>query len=891
MTLEEWEAILNSTRWDFLGEGSYNTTWKSRTPITIGKHRDYFIWKQPHAEGPLSDPARATRKWNLLNSSSGLHAYEYLSTKFAPGWLAPYVGNTPAPDRVRATKILSIYREHRILLLDGCQDTNILMYKGKPVCIDMDFTHRRGSVVSDSISADFSGSDTNDFFNKCAAKGRYPRSVLFINALQYLEFFLSEDQITNEYLSETILERLYILRCAKVHLTTDIMKDLVEENHRLLFQIKVLAYIELYFSPEEIKPEYLAAEFLETVNVLRRANIRLTANMMKGLLELMHFDKANEIDEGHIFEFLNTSWMTSPARHGQQHVIHLAAQYGLPTLVQTLVNNNSGLSDVKNAQNQTPLFLAAANGHDAVVTFLLDKDANIFTEAYYNYNVLNVAIANNRTSTVAILVNAILKKMAKEDIVLPLPLLVKRLHILHSEGITLNADLIARLQELIKVDVATEISDVLFLDFIKAGNIGAPVTPRRRHSIHLAAMSGLGTLCKTLVTSNSDLVNLTDENNSTPLIWAASRGHTDIVSFLVTQGAALNVALQHPSSSDVENDNYTALDLAIKGGFPDIVTMLQRAGAVCNKLLPVITEETRAGAGAGSSVKTISLEFLATKVKVLRQHNIDMIPRRLKRLVTLLHLDTAGEITDEMLLKFFNLPNMTAPANKGELQSIHLAAQYGLSRLVQTLLEHNPALALATDHHNRSPLDLACEKKHTSTITILADTIIKRLHKDPSLPEYLLPRLVSKLQVLSRAERPITEELIERLIELISFDKKDEIRDDLLLDFLDTGRMIAPAINGKFHVIHLAAKHGLVNLFQVLTTNNPALIHVTDPFSKKPLDWARICKQNAVIRFFRTEPLPTPIQPTAAKNFAFFSHPIVECLSGLGILSGVKSPR
>ncbi|EPS39086.1 hypothetical protein H072_7130 [Dactylellina haptotyla CBS 200.50] len=84
--------------------------------------------------------------------------------------------------------------------------------------------------------------------------------------------------------------------------------------------------------------------------------------------------------------------------------IHLAARFGLTEPTYSLISD--GICDVNavDSEDISPLYLAAENGHEGVVTVLLDHGANIETRDIYGRTALIKAVLANQESVVSLLV-------------------------------------------------------------------------------------------------------------------------------------------------------------------------------------------------------------------------------------------------------------------------------------------------------------------------------------------------------------------------------------------------------------------------------------------------------------------------------------------------------
>ena len=87
-----------------------------------------------------------------------------------------------------------------------------------------------------------------------------------------------------------------------------------------------------------------------------------------------------------------------------------------------------------------------------------------------------------------------------------------------------------------------------------------------------------------ILQAHPDLLNQKDENNQTPLLWAASRGHKEVVDYLISLGADLNAAT---SVTDIKHSHHgrTTLYWAVDGDHKTVVDSLLQAGATIDTLV------------------------------------------------------------------------------------------------------------------------------------------------------------------------------------------------------------------------------------------------------------------------------------------------------------------
>ena len=354
MTPEELMAIIDSTKWNELGAGSYNKAYVSEKPLTISGYTGLWVLKKPlpvvHKISLLmNNKTRAVRKWNLLNPL-------FPAIECEDGWLAPYIGDVEASDQQVANKVIDIYLRTRIILVDACSKCNFLMHLGEVVCIDVDLSLRRGSVASDEFTI----------------------SVLPIESLEFFKYWLER----GKYITVSI--------------------------------IKTLLYLEEYLDEADIKDSYISFKVLGKLNVLRDKNVVLSVAMMEKFIEITNLDDKSSITTAAFFALIKVGGIKAPYVKGSKHAIHVAAEFGLLFLVKELIKDNPELINVTDIHNQTPLIYAVAKRQNHIVEELIHHGAklniptqvlpdNIHYIKLHNCTPLDIAIKSNFEDTIIIL--------------------------------------------------------------------------------------------------------------------------------------------------------------------------------------------------------------------------------------------------------------------------------------------------------------------------------------------------------------------------------------------------------------------------------------------------------------------------------------------------------
>lgn len=202
---------------------------------------------------------------------------------------------------------------------------------------------------------------------------------------------------------------------------------------------------------------------------------------------------------------------------GKYHLIHIAAQKGHLKIVKMLLDENPDLLDVTDADNQTPILWAAAEGHAHVVDYLatLGADLTIATQngskTYQGYLPIHWATGKGH--------HAVVKQL---------------------------------------IDHGAEIN-------IRFGEM-------QYHLIHIAAQKGQLEIVKMLLDKNPALLELMDAYNQTPMLLAAANGHAHVVKYLISKKANLNCTTHRPNHKD---HGKTPLTRAMEGGHHEVTNLLQ----------------------------------------------------------------------------------------------------------------------------------------------------------------------------------------------------------------------------------------------------------------------------------------------------------------------------
>ncbi|MFC1726732.1 ankyrin repeat domain-containing protein [candidate division KSB1 bacterium] len=256
--------------------------------------------------------------------------------------------------------------------------------------------------------------------------------------------------------------------------------------------------------------------------------------------------------------------------------IHDAAKNGNLDKVKTLLAANPGLLNSKDNRGNTPIHSAVSKGRTSVISFLIEKGAEINSKNKNGLTPLFMALDMGRNNAAKILI----EKGADLQFTGYL-----RRTLLHMAARAGNTEIIFLLIEKgadvnakdskgstpLDIAVFTEKAGAAKLLLDKGGEFNAakPLTYEFESLLNKAVRRGKTDLVKFMIDVGGD-VNSTDESGYTKLQNAAASGQIDVVSLLLERG--VNV------TGKGENRK-TPLQLAVEHGHKDIYDMLISKGA------------------------------------------------------------------------------------------------------------------------------------------------------------------------------------------------------------------------------------------------------------------------------------------------------------------------
>lgn len=279
------------------------------------------------------------------------------------------------------------------------------------------------------------------------------------------------------------------------------------------------------------------------------------------------------------------------------------------------------------------------------------------------------------------------------------------------------------LKEFTKAIKANDVKKVVEMIKANAG-IVTTILPYGFVSIHVAAKNGCFDVLHSLLEEEPTLINITDDNNQTALLWAASIGHDEMVEYLAHKGADLNL----PTRSHTLEDVITPIHWAILNGHDKVVASLIKLGASLDVRWGVKKWTLVHIASKKGDLKSVSmlLEALPNYINAQDENNSTPLSvavasghEMIVKMIVALGADLKIPGLDKYLpihiaIQHGHLPifkylqplmsNEDACLGSNCKQYIHLAVYHGQQDIIAYLLEQDPSTLEKCDKYDLTPL-------------------------------------------------------------------------------------------------------------------------------------------------------------------------------------------
>ncbi|KAL3450782.1 ankyrin repeat-containing domain protein [Aspergillus insuetus] len=397
--------------------------------------------------------------------------------------------------------------------------------------------------------------------------------------------------------------------------------------------------------------------------------------------------------------------------HTGNTALHFAAQYGHAEAVQFFLDSDIE-PDERNKNAQTPLFLAAGTGHVEALNKLLDLDykraeekiwepgaSRLSDEEYPSMQdpIVDVDADDYRGRT-------------------PMCIAVQRGYYNIVERLMLRAELDINRRNTEEYGMtylmiaASKGNQEIFDHLLGHPTIKKRIKDSSGHStLKHAAVGGNENIVREVL-SWVDAVNLPGADDSTPIMWAAIRGHESIVQLLIDHGAAVD---RVTSQLHLKMMSFLGVLGEPNGDTNANVNDIddQLIGAVTGQIAVLVGASALDAVAHGGHVGTMRLLMAQPGVEIDRPDRDGRTPLANAAL-------TGHKGIVKLLLAEGDKVNPEAPDKDGCTPLI-LAARAGDASVVRVLMEEARVDSSRTDKKGLSALTHAAEKGHEGVVKIL----------------------------------------------------------------------------------------------------------------------------------------------------------------------------
>ena len=314
-------------------------------------------------------------------------------------------------------------------------------------------------------------------------------------------------------------------------------------------------------------------------------------------------------------------------------VLFVASLYGHSSVIFTLLNKGAD-PNITTKDGWTPLMIASENGHGDVVELLIENNVPVNTQSTDGTTAIFIASQNGHSSVVSTL----LDKGADPNVTT-------------NDGGT-------------PLIIASQNGHGDVVELLLKKNV--PVNTQSTDgttAIFVASQNGHSTVVSTLLNNGAD-PNIATNNNITPLMKACQYGHGDVIELLIEKNIPVNTQ---------STDGMTAIYIASKNGHFSVISTLLNNGADPN----------------------IATNNGATPLMLASKNG-------------------HGDVVELLIEK--NVPVNTQ--NTDGVTAIYIASQNGHSSVVSTLLNNGADPNISTND-DTTPLMKASENGHGDVVELL----------------------------------------------------------------------------------------------------------------------------------------------------------------------------
>ncbi|GFF96227.1 isoform Er16 of ankyrin-1 [Aspergillus udagawae] len=399
--------------------------------------------------------------------------------------------------------------------------------------------------------------------------------------------------------------------------------------------------------------------------------------------------------------------------------LHCAAEIGDESLAELLIQSGANANERDCKVGWTPLHFAAMNGHESTVQLLIRQGANGKAKDMYGWMPQQFAVLNGRGHS--------------REVELP-----------SREGETSPIADRGRLTPIHCIAINSQLVLLKLLDGNGTG-IDFPSQEENWSPLLFAAQNGLSALIDMLL-ETSATIEVEDETGRTPLCWAALEGHHTFAKLLLEKGAKIEakdhynttplihaavnghesvvtLLLENGANFEAADDGgQTPLVCAAKNGYEGVVTLLLEKGANIEAVADSGQSPLACAVKNGhEDVVTLLLEKGAN-IEAANNGRTALHLAAGKGQVTLVTLLLEKGANIEAAAKYDGTPlgaNIEAVADSGQTPLV-CAAKNGHEGVVTLLLEKGANIEAAAKIDG-TPLICAAENGHESVVTLLLE--------------------------------------------------------------------------------------------------------------------------------------------------------------------------